>query len=178
MGYAGDFAQNSSYNRQKAVQYALTYGIKPNSDFRFFKLIGNNGGDCTNFISQCLFAGGASMEYRLNQPWWYKKNDAYNTNYDTCSISWSVAHSLYWFLKVRGKFNTNGLRGIEVYDVNLLEPGDLIQVEDQNHIIFHSAIVTAISFGVPFVTQHTANAVNKNYNQMYRGKKHFIKIFI
>lgn len=168
----------NSYNRQEAVHYALMYGINPNPDFRFFKLIDNIGGDCTNFISQCLLAGGAPMEFKANQSWWYKANGKNSTNDDTCSLSWSVAHSLYWCLKSRGKFNMPGLKGEEVYDVKLLELGDLIQLEDSRHVFFHSAIVTDISYGIPLVTQHTFNAVNRSYNELYKGKKHFIKIFI
>ena len=44
------------YNRAKAVQYAETWWQTPNPKYEEFEV------DCTNYVSQCLFAGGAPME--------------------------------------------------------------------------------------------------------------------
>lgn len=46
------------YNRQKAVDYAHTWKNRRNSQFYDFE---NLGGDCTNFISQCLLYGVLEM---------------------------------------------------------------------------------------------------------------------
>lgn len=43
------------YDVEKAVEYARTYALKRNPDYPAFE---NN---CTNFVSQCLAAGGISM---------------------------------------------------------------------------------------------------------------------
>src|SRR5699024_5993085 len=75
------------YDREKAAAYADKWWNKRNPNFPIFTV------DCTNFVSQCLFAGGAKMwgyPDRLNG-WWYEG--------DTWSLSWSVSHSLYWYLK-------------------------------------------------------------------------------
>ena len=81
-----------SYDRKKAVQYALRYGLNPNPAYRLFEA---GGGDCTNFISQCLHAGKAPMDWSSKYPWWYTA--------EKWSFSWSVAHSLYWCIKNKGK---------------------------------------------------------------------------
>ena len=39
------------YDRQKAVDYALTWALDRNPKFYDFSSL---GGDCTNFISQCI----------------------------------------------------------------------------------------------------------------------------
>lgn len=43
------------YNRGKAVAYALEWAMSRNPAYLDFEEL---GGDCTNFASQCLLAGG------------------------------------------------------------------------------------------------------------------------
>lgn len=50
-----DSNPNDHYDVKKAVEYARTYALKRNPDYLAFE---NN---CTNFVSQCLAAGGISM---------------------------------------------------------------------------------------------------------------------
>ena len=42
------------YNRQRAVEYAKKWALSRNPLFADFTGI---GGNCTNFVSQCLYAG-------------------------------------------------------------------------------------------------------------------------
>ena len=55
--------QRAVYNRTAAVQYALRHWNNPNPDFANMDTRGG-GGDCTNFTSQALLAGGWPMDYR------------------------------------------------------------------------------------------------------------------
>ena len=48
------------YDRAKAVAYAHQWAYSRNPAYYDFSAI---GGDCTNFVSQCLRAGGAPMNY-------------------------------------------------------------------------------------------------------------------
>ena len=48
------------YNRQKAIEYARKWALLANPDYYHF---GGIGGDCTNYISQCLLAGGGKMNF-------------------------------------------------------------------------------------------------------------------
>ena len=70
------------YNRLKAVQYAERWWNDHNPAFKKFDV------DCTNYISQCLHAGGAPMRGYPNRGkgWWMRNNN--------WSFSWSVANSL------------------------------------------------------------------------------------
>lgn len=56
------------YNREKAVAYAhrWAYGFNP-----VYGNFTDMGGDCTNFLSQCLHAGGLPMNYRPVTGWFY-----------------------------------------------------------------------------------------------------------
>lgn len=172
----------NSYMRNKAVKYALDYALKPNTKYKYMKSMGDDGGDCSNFVSQCLAAGGAPMAYGPQRPWWYNKRNSSDTSKHTWSQSWSVAHSLYWCLKVRGNINIPGVKAIEVPSLDMLELGDLIQYEDSSGIIYHSAIITAFTtekgVRIPQISQHSVDAANTTYIKPKAKKMHFMKIII
>lgn len=175
-----DFFRTNQYSRINAVNYATTYALHPNPSFRYFPLINNEtSGDCTNFISQCLLAGGAPMIYNGSHPWWYKKANAISTKDDTWSVSWAVAHSLYWTLKVNRQSQVLGVKGLEVYDSRLLELGDLIFFEGDNGNIFHTTIVTSFMHSLPLVSHHSFEALNIDYKNSWPAKRvHFLKISV
>ena len=163
------------YNREVAVSYAIKYALVPNREYKYYTAIGEGGGDCTNFISQCLKAGGAPMDYNNLRPWWYDMKGG------KASICWAVAHSLYWYLKTSR--NNNRIKGREVDDIRELEMGDLIFYENHNNVIFHSTIITSFVevYGnrEPRISQHTSNQLNVTYKKNYDYKKaHFIKIIL
>jgi hypothetical protein len=177
MNYIINSYRNNSYQRERAVKYALKYALEPNTNFRFLGGQRDGGGDCSNFISQCLTAGGASMIYGTAAPWWYKGK---GLKTDTWSYSWTVAHSLYWCLKVRENKKLTGLSAIEVYDMDLLELGDIIQYENPKGRIYHSTIITDFTIEkgakTPLISQHSFNAVNISYLKPAASKMHFMKI--
>jgi hypothetical protein len=163
------------YNRVAAANYSIKYALVPNNEYKYYKSIDEGGGDCTNFVSQCLKAGGAPRDYNKYRPWWYDMKSG------KASICWAVAHSLYWYLKTNQ--NTSRIKGREVDDIRELEIGDLIFYENYNNVIFHSAIVTSFVeiYGnrEPRISQHTFNQLNETYKKSYDYKKaHFIKIIL
>jgi hypothetical protein len=178
MFFYGDFSRTNRYNNVEAVRYSLIYALNPNSDYRFFAGHDDGGGDCSNFVSQCLRAGGAPFAYD-SSPWWYRMNGVSQSD-DRWSLSWSVANSLYWTLKVRNKSKLKGLKANEVKDIELLELGDLIQYEDKSGRIYHSAMVTAFTRDrgviVPLISQHSINGRNITHFKEKAKKMHFMKI--
>lgn len=48
------------YNRQNVKEYAKKWAYLRNPQYYNYD---NLGGDCTNFISQCIFAGAEHMNY-------------------------------------------------------------------------------------------------------------------
>lgn len=165
----------SIYLRKKAVEYAMRYALIPNPNYKYFQVHEGVGGDCTNFTSQCLKAGGAPLVYDSINPWWYN-----NKNSNVCwTLSWTVAHSLYWCLIINSECNLNGPKGIETENLDELEIGDLIFYEDINGLIYHSAIITSFFCDEPLISQHTFNALNIPYPKPYRAvKNHFLKIYM
>lgn len=173
-----DLYRVNQYSRVNAVNYAKTYALSPNPSFRYFPLINNDtSGDCANFISQCLLAGGAPMIFDSSHPWWYKRGNIATVKDDTWSISWTVAHSLYWLLKTNEQSKNSGIKGLETHDISKLELGDLMFFEDSNGKIFHSAIITEFKSSQPLVSHHSFNALNIFYKNSWDAKKvHFLKI--
>lgn len=132
------------YDRMEAVRYAERWWNDYNPAYEKFDV------DCTNYISQCLRAGGAPMRGYANRSkgWWYQ-----NKNW---SYSWSVANALRLFL---GNSKT-GLRAKEVKDPRELKLGDVICYDFQGDGRFdHNTIVTGKDAnGEPLVNAHTYNS--------------------
>ena len=170
--------RQEKYIRIAAVQYALKYALKPNPAYRYFPLIGDTSGDCANFLSQCLKAGGVPLNYNQKNPWWYNSKGTSTTKDDTWSLSWTIAHSLYWLLKINNQSNLSGAKGMELQTSSDLDLGDLVFFENYKRHIFHSAIVTSFdALGKPLISQHSFEAVNipvsKSWGAVYI---HYLKI--
>lgn len=178
MNFTSALQRQNKYLRNSAVKYALTYGLKPNPTYRYFPLINNStSGDCANFISQSLLAGGAQMDFNTDRPWWYIHGAS--KSQDTWSLSWTIAHSLYYYLRVNAEKNSPYTKGLELSNKSNLELGDLIFFEDNKGLIFHSSIVTGFSSGEPLISQHSYEAVNIPYRRSWPAfKYHYVKIII
>lgn len=163
-----DYRITSTYSRTKAVNYAIKHAQNPNPAYRYFPVVGDNGGDCTNFTSQCLFAGVAPMIFSGKNIWWYKNHG--------WSISWATAHSLYWYLKINAHDNLYGAKGREVSSSSLLEKGDIIFYRNQRGKITHSAMITSFKNGSPLISQHTPEVLNISYIKPWASKMYFMKI--
>lgn len=133
-----------TYDRHKAVQYAERWWNSYNPAYRAFDV------DCTNYVSQCLRAGGAPMwgAPERERGWWYQG--------DQWSLSWAVAHSLRWYLSG----STKGLQGTEVQTPEELYPGDIICYDFQGDGRWdHNTIVVAKDvYDMPLVNAHTDNS--------------------
>ncbi len=167
-----NYRNTSSYSRNLAVNYAIKYALTPNPNYKYFSIYQTIGGDCTNFTSQCLHAGGAPMVFSGKNTWWY------NAKTNRWSVSWTVAGSLYWYLKINAEKNLYGIKGTEVPSLSSLEIGDLIFYRNNKGAIAHSAIITSFYNGRPFISQHTFNALNITYVKDWASKMHFIKIWL
>ena len=144
----GNSPRKAAYNRMKAVQYAEMWWSRPNPHYLEFEV------DCTNFVSQCLYAGGAPMDYtgKRDSGWWYAGKQG---GRELWSYSWAVAHRLQSFTVT----SRRGLRGTVVSSPQELQPGDMISYDwDGNGRYQHNTIVTAKDAnGMPLVNAHTIN---------------------
>jgi len=140
----GEKSERFVYDRLAAVQYAERWWNSYNPQYRKFEV------DCTNYVSQCLRAGGAPMRGapNRNQGWWYSGSN--------WSYSWAVAHSLRWYLAG----STQGLTGTEVDSPAELQPGDVIcyDFEGDGRWNHNTIVVAKDAYGMPLVNAHTSNS--------------------
>jgi hypothetical protein len=145
-------ALRARYDRARAAAYADAWWEKGNPNYLTFEV------DCTNFVSQCLFAGGAPMNYtdRRDSGWWYKGRIG---GQEQWSFSWAVSESLQFYLTK----SRTGLRAEEVDRAELLDIGDVIFYDwDGDGRFQHSTIVTAKdASGQPLVNAHTVSSKHR-----------------
>lgn len=103
------------YSRSDAVRYAHTWALARNPQYYNYDAI---GGDCTNFVSQCLYAGSGIMNYTPTFGWYY-------IDANSKSPSWTGVAYLYQFLTRTAR--SVGPAAQEVV-LEALEPGDVVQL--------------------------------------------------
>ncbi|WP_230501750.1 amidase domain-containing protein [Sutcliffiella rhizosphaerae] len=131
------------FSRTEAVRYAEQYWNAYNPQFKNFDV------NCTNYISQCLYAGGAPMVGypKKSGGWWMRNND--------WSYTWTVAHALRWYLPSAKQ----GLKAKEVKSVSQLMPGDVIcyDFEGDGRFDHNTIVVAKDENGEPLVNANTYN---------------------
>lgn len=153
------------YDRKNAIKYAKKWAFDRNPKYYNFD---NVGGDCTSFVSQCIYQGCNIMNY--NQNGWFYKNG------NNKSPSWSGVEFLYDFL-----LNNKGVGpyGIETR-MNEIKLGDLIQLNFDGEKFGHSLIAVKIKSPVKldniFIAAHTYDSYNKPISEYNFQKVRFIHI--
>lgn len=139
-----------TYDREKAVAYAHQWALDRNPDYYNFDKI---GGDCTNFISQCLYAGCGIMNYKRDIGWYY------NALHDR-SAAWTGVPYLYQFLTGN---QTTGPYGAQ-QPIETAQRGDIIQLSFDGNRFSHSLFITETgSVPAPWnirIATHTQDADN------------------
>ena len=133
------------YDRKAAVRYAHRWAHSRNPNFYDYEEL---GGDCTNFASQCLYAGTGIMNFTPTYGWYYI--DANNK-----SPSWTGVPYFYNFI-TRGE-ETAGPFGLET-TLDNLEPGDFVQLRFNGEVFGHTPIIVAM--GVPPTLENTLIAAH------------------
>lgn len=149
------------YNRYAAKEYAKKWAFSRNPKYYAFDKV---GGDCTSFISQCIYAGSKIMNYTPVTGWYYIDSVKRTP-------SWTGVDFLYNFL-VSNK--GNGPFATEVPS-NKLEIGDVIQLGN-NDKFYHSLLVVARNNNNIYVAAHDFDAYMKNLSTYIYEKIRFLHI--
>lgn len=136
------------YDRVAVVDYARRWAFSRNPKFYNFN---NLGGDCTNFASQCIYAGAGIMNYTPVYGWYY-------IDADSRTASWTGVEYLYNFLV--GNTEGAGPFAREV-DVKELLAGDIVQLGTADGDFYHTPVVVGFSDGQPLVAAHSYDAFNR-----------------
>ena len=120
-----------SYDREAAVSYSNQWVGKRNQEWDDFT---GRGGNCQNFVSQCLFAGGIPMDDQGDAVWlWHDSGDL--------SSSWIGVDEFYRYTVENSGF---GLVAVPDAPYTEGEEGDLIRMGhdgDWNHVVMISHVI-------------------------------------
>lgn len=149
------------YNRTAAVAYARRWALDRNPAYYDFSEI---GGDCTNFASQCIYAGARTMNYTPVMGWNY-------VSLQKRTPSWSGVEYLYNFLV------NNKSIGPYAHVISQAEalPGDIVQLGTMSGNFYHSPVITAIT-PIILVAAHSDDSLDRPLSSYNYGALRFLHI--
>lgn len=169
----GGAVNAEAYNRYAAVDYAWRYVWTPNPAYRQYP------NDCTNFVSQCMRAGGwqqIGQTSHTNPSNWFYRGAPLASSY-----TWTGANYFENFLMISG-------RGYRIVDQRNLLPGDVIAADWGDGAnapgvadgkADHLMIVLQNSGSDVLYAQHSSNKVrrlNDVRSEFYRAQFRYYRI--
>ena len=143
------------YRRDRAVTYARAWALGRNPLFSDFS---EQGGNCTNFVSQCVLAGSCVMNYAADFGWYYiSQSDR--------APAWSGVQYFYDFMIGSPSFErrNGGIGPFAVMtDREGIEIGDVIQIAAQGNDWSHSMLVSGFGEdGEILVCAHSVDSLDR-----------------
>ena len=140
------------YDREAAIAYAHQWAYGRNPEYFDYEKI---GGDCTNYASQCLYAGTGVMNFTPTYGWYYRDaNDK--------APAWTGVP--YFFNFMTRTQEDEGPFGIQAPLERCL-PGDFAQLYFRGEQFGHTPIIVAM--GEPITLENTLVAAH-SYDADYR----------
>lgn len=143
----------TTYKYAAMATYAEKYWKNYNTAYRRYSSV---GGDCTNFVSQSLFAGGWKQVTSSREDYgtWYSKTSGE-------SDTWIGVNEWSWFTQTAKR--TTALANAYQMDV-----GDLLQMDfDRDGSKDHSMMTTyRSSSGVPYLTYHDTDTYRRSLSSL------------
>ena len=151
-----------NYEREKAVLYAERYAFSQNPIFGNFREI---GGNCTNFVSQCIYAGSCKMNYTKTFGWYY-------ISLDERAPAWTGVDFFYNFM--------TGNEGVGPYGkeatLDECEIGDAIQLGRNGDGYYHTLLIVGFDGDDVLVSAQTDDAYNRPLSTYKYDFLRYIKI--
>ena len=135
------------YLRDRAVKYARKYALIRNPLFYTFEGI---GGNCTNFVSQCVLAGSCVMNFEPVFGWFYLSSNRR-------APAWTGVEFFYNFITS----NTDvGPFGVDA-PIEKAQLGDVIQLRNAEGDFYHTLIITEITDAEIFVCANSVDSLDR-----------------
>lgn len=140
------------YHRDNAVAYAHRWAYSRNPLFYDYE---NLGGDCTSFVSQCIYAGSGVMNYEETYGWYY-------IDANQKSPSWTGVPYFYNFMTRESPSVGPFGRPCALWEVR---PGDVIQLSFDGNTYQHNLLVVSAAWPYSSMTilvaAHSLDADNR-----------------
>lgn len=150
-----------AYDRDKAVRYAAQWAFGRNPAYYDFEEI---GGDCTNFASQCLYAGTGVMNDTKDLGWYYF------SSYDRAA-AWTEANHFRRFMLQNNSYGPYG----EEREIGELELGDFISLNNSIEF-YHTLIIVGFDGTMPLIAAHTNDSYMRRLDTYYYHSAHGLHI--
>lgn len=150
------------YDRPRAAEYARKWVFSQNPLFGDFRTM---GGNCTNFVSQCILAGSCQMNYLPTFGWYYR-------SLDDRTASWSGVTYFYNFITANAGV---GPFGIET-GADSCEIGDVIQLGREGSGFYHTLLIVGFDGEDPLVAAQTDDAIDRPLSSYTYDYERRIKI--
>ena len=154
------------YDRTAAVAYARKWAMLRNPAYYDFQLL---GGDCTNFASQCIYAGAGVMNFTPDTGWYY-------LSLSNRAPAWTGVEFLYHFL-----MHNRGARGNRTRSRDRAERGpsasrgDQGQLADRGGDWYHTLVIVSTEPEIR-VAAHTYDVLDKRLHDYHYAYARFLHI--
>ena len=146
------------YDREAAVRYAHKWAYGRNPNYYDYEEI---GGDCTNFASQCLYAGTGIMNFTPTFGWYY-------IDPNNKAPAWTGVSYFHQFMLREEP--TQGPFGIDA-SLPEIEPGDFVQLRFNKDEFSHTPII--VETGLVPTLENTLVAAH-SYDADYRPLSSYV----
>ena len=150
------------YMRERAAEYAEKYAFSQNPVFGNFRGI---GGNCTNFVSQAIYAGSCVMNYTPTFGWYY-------ISLDDRSPSWTGVDYFYNFMTMNEGI---GPFAREI-PPDMSEIGDVIQLARNEDGFYHTLLIVGYDGDDPLVAAQTDDAYKRPLSTYTYDYSRYLKI--
>ena len=158
-----------SYDRYRAVEYARKWALSRNPIFENFTGI---GGDCTNFVSQAVYAGSCEMNYTPTFGWYFR-------SLEDRAPAWTGVRAFYDFFTGSGDFAPTVLREGPfgyVTERKYAQLGDVIQLANEAGDFYHTLIITDFDGGEILVSAHSDDSLDRPLSTYTNASERIIHI--
>lgn len=175
---------SSVYDGEAAAEYAILWARGENPNYEHYSK------DCTNFVSQCIYAGGIDMNgsctapgvYDTTSDWYsqvfYTSNASGNYQYKEFGVttSWIRVADLYTYLLLNEGKTSSSCHSHSLL-IDNVEVGDIVQLYDETTFsTHHSIIITDVSADDAEYCAHSTNRKSTSVREIDTTHESFVII--
>ena len=158
-----------AYDRERALEYARRWALDRNPLFYNFTGV---GGDCTNFVSQCVLAGSCVMNGTVDFGWYYRTEEDRAPAWTGVRFFWDFFTGVPAFRAENGGVGPFG-REVALADVT---GADVVQLGRENGEFYHTLFVLERVGREVYVAAHSNDAYDRPLSSYNAKRVRFLHI--
>lgn len=157
------------YDRQRALEYAERWALSRNPLFYNFTGV---GGDCTNFVSQCVLAGCCVMNGTKDFGWYYRSEEDRAPAWTGVPFFWDFFVGAPAFRAENGGVGPFGSQ----VSREAVERADVVQLGRENGEYYHTLFVVERTAREIFVAAHSNDVYGRPLSSYPAQRVRFLHI--